>query len=203
MFALCESHPWDPARWRVPLPPAGGECSDEQAMSVKVQPCMRLRRGNGVSWDGECLGRLRRMVHLRCGSGGGLRVLASAAVLLLFVFASARGDDDCALLAQSGASPTEISKCLLEHTERRPSDPAALLALGGHFHRIGETQDARTAYKNVIKMAPQSDEAADAHLHMGVIHHSDGEFKEALEYYQARHPFPRCPLSSRLPSRLS
>lgn len=109
-----------------------------------------------------------------------------ALALFVSVCAPVRGDDDCALLSQSGASPAEMSECLLEQTTRRPSDTGAWLALGGHFHQNGETQDARTAYKNVIQLAPQSDEAAEAHLHLGVIHHSDGELKEALEFYQAR-----------------
>ena len=117
---------------------------------------------------------------------GGLRRRVALVALALFVgvCAPVRGDDDCALLSR--ASPAEMSECLIEQTTRRPSDTGAWLALGGHFHQNGETQDARTAYQNVIKMTPQSDEAAEAHLHLGVIHHSDGEFKEALEFYQAR-----------------
>jgi hypothetical protein len=61
-----------------------------------------------------------------------------------------------------------------------PSDPAVWLGLGLHFHMEGNTADARMAYLNVIKLSPDSEHAAEAHLHDGVIHHSAGELDKVL-----------------------
>jgi hypothetical protein len=44
----------------------------------------------------------------------------------------------------------------------------------------GNTADARMAYLNVIKLSPDSEHAAEAHLHDGVIHHSAGELDKVL-----------------------
>ena len=56
----------------------------------------------------------------RMAGGLGRRVALVALALFVGVCSPVRGDDECALL--SGASPAEMSECLLEQTTRRPSD---------------------------------------------------------------------------------
>jgi tetratricopeptide (TPR) repeat protein len=90
----------------------------------------------------------------------------------------------CQSLVDVGASAPEVRECYLVQTQQQPSNPAAWMALGTDFHTEGETLDAATAYKNVIRIAPESDLAARAHLHIGVIFHSQGELDEALDAYR-------------------
>ena len=106
-----------------------------------------------------------------------LCVLAAGAVL-------AQADSPCLALVDAGASAIEVRQCYIAQTQGQPSNAAAWMALGTDFHTEGETVEAATAYRNVIRIAPDSDAAAKAHLHLGVIFHSQGEMSEALDAYR-------------------
>jgi len=113
--------------------------------------------------------------------------VAGVVVLCVLLAAHAVGAQEaspCLALMEAGASASEVRQCYLMQTQRQPSNPAAWMALGTDFHTEGETLDAATAYKNVIRIAPDSDLAAKAHLHLGVIFHSQGELDEALDAYR-------------------
>jgi len=104
-------------------------------------------------------------------------------VVCCFVLVSCR--NECQLLEGRDVSPGAMADCLLDQTSRNPTDPDAWVALGVHFHMEGSTGDARTAYGNAIKLSPKSEPAAEAYLHMGIIHHQDGELEEALQAYKS------------------
>ena len=68
----------------------------------------------------------------------------------------------------------EMMTCLQGKVLERPSDPRTWLSVGKKFHELGDVAEAKLSYQNVIYLSPLSFLAAEAHLHRGIIHQSDG-----------------------------
>jgi tetratricopeptide (TPR) repeat protein len=159
------------------------DIGQDKRVEGKQMAIVKKRRGKG--WgepgrnkcrNGSCMGIWSRPE----GLVEGLVLWAMAAWMV-----GALGEmSPCQTLVEAGASAPELRECYIVQTQQHPSNPAAWLALATDFHTEGEALDAATAYKNVIRLAPDSDLAAKAHLHIGVIFHSQGEFEDALDAYR-------------------
>jgi hypothetical protein len=64
--------------------------------------------------------------------------------------------------------------CLQSQVSDRPYDPRIWLSLGKLFHEQGHITEAKLSYKSVINLSPLSFLAAEAYLHRGIIHQTDG-----------------------------
>ena len=64
--------------------------------------------------------------------------------------------------------------CLQNEVVEHPSDPRNWLSLGKVFHEQGSITEAKLAYNSVINLSPLSFLAAEAYLHRGIIHQTDG-----------------------------
>ena len=163
------------------------DIGQDKRVEGKRMAIVKKRRGKGWGEPGRnnsytCLNR-------GCRNGSCMGIWSRPEGLVLWAMAAwmvgALGEmSPCQTLVEEGASAPELRECYIVQTQQHPSNPAAWLALATDFHTEGEALDAATAYKNVIRLAPDSDLAAKAHLHIGVIFHSQGEFEDALDAYR-------------------
>ncbi len=98
--------------------------------------------------------------------------LSLAALLLFKVFQCHAGNVQDAVCDNTSAS--EKMSCLQDQVRRSPADARTWFDLGKYYHEVGDIAMAKRSYHNVIKLYPVSYLAAEAHLHQGIIHQTDG-----------------------------
>jgi hypothetical protein len=72
------------------------------------------------------------------------------------------------------AAASEKLSCLQDQVRRTPADARTWFDLGKFYHEVGNIANAKISYHNVVKLYPLSYLAAEAHLHQGIIHQTDG-----------------------------
>ena len=72
------------------------------------------------------------------------------------------------------AAASERLSCIQDQVRRTPADARIWFDLGKFYHEVGDIANAKISYRNVVKLYPLSYLAADAYLHQGIIHQTDG-----------------------------
>jgi hypothetical protein len=101
-----------------------------------------------------------------------IRNLSLANLVLCYFFlchATNIGDAVC-----ENTSASEKMSCLQDQVRSTPADARTWFDLGKFYHEVGDITKAKISYHNVIKLYPLSYLAAEAHLHQGIIHQTDG-----------------------------
>ncbi len=97
----------------------------------------------------------------------------SLAILVLCYFLPSQTativDSACDNIATS-----EKMSCLQSKVRSTPADARTWFDLGKFYHEVGDIAKAKISYHNVVKLYPLSYLAAEAHLHQGIIHQTDG-----------------------------
>jgi tetratricopeptide (TPR) repeat protein len=76
--------------------------------------------------------------------------------------------------ACDNTAASEKMSCLQDQVRSTPADARTWFYLGKFYHEVGDIAKAKISYHNVVKLYPLSYLAAEAHLHQGIIHQTDG-----------------------------